>query len=192
MEGKSGNPAAVRSGSVGAAELLPEIYDQLRLLAAARLAHERPGQTLQATALVHEAWLRLLNSDHQTCTTEAQFFAAAAEAMRRILVENARRKKRLKHGGAFVRVDFEETDIPSPMRPDELLSVDEALNELATVHPEAAEVIKLRFFVGLTDEQAARVLGLSRRTADRHWAFGRAWLARAIAGPNRRERYDSV
>ncbi len=162
------------------AELLPLVYGELRQLAAARLAQEKPGQTLQPTALVHEAWLRLQGSTGETCSNEQEFLAAAARAMRRILVDNARRKQYRKRGGGMTRVEFEEDTLPSPMRSEDLIAVDDALTELATVEPRAAEVIQLRFFAGLTDEAAARALGISRRTADRLWTFGRAWLARAI------------
>ncbi len=167
-----------------AAELLPQVYNELRRLAAQKLSREKPGQTLQATALVHEAWLRLVES--QPGGTEAQwngrchFFGAAAEAMRRILVENARRKKSAKYGGGLERVNWEEVALAEEMPPDQLLAMDEALNELAATDPEAVELIKLRFYAGLPDELAARMLGVSRRTADRMWAFARAWLYKAI------------
>jgi len=167
-----------------AEELLPLVYAELRQLAAQKLAQEQPGQTLQATALVHEAWLRLVES--QPAGAEAKwngrrhFFGAAAEAMRRILVENARRKQSLKHGGSLERVNLEQVELAEAVPPDELLALDEALSELAATDPETAELIKLRFYAGLSDEQAAELLGVSRRTADRMWAFARAWLYRAI------------
>ena len=161
-------------------ELLPLVYAELRRLAAWLLANEKPGQTLQATALVHEAWLRLAGKDDPNWQGRRHFFGAAAEAMRRILVENDRRKKRLKHGGQWERVDLEGLDIASPLPDDELLAVDEALNRLTEVDPRAAELVKLCFFVGLTQEQAAKELGISISTVERTWAFARAWLFREI------------
>ena len=176
---------AIERGDPRAAEeLLPLVYDELRCLAAQKLSQEKPGQTLQATALVHEAWLRLVESE--TGGAEAKwngrrhFFGAAAEAMRRILVENARRKKSAKYGGGLQRVNWEEVERAEAVPPDQLLALDEALNELAATDPETVELIKLRFYAGLADEQAAEVLGVSRRTADRMWAFARAWLYKAI------------
>jgi RNA polymerase sigma factor (TIGR02999 family) len=163
-----------------AAELLPLVYTELRRLAAWRLAQERPGQTLQATALVHEAYLRLVGQDDLRWQGRRHFFAAAAEAMRRILVESARRKRRLKHGGQVERVDIEAIDLPSPMPDDELLALDEALQLLEQVHPQAAELVKLCFFAGLTQAQAAQELGVSVSTVERTWAFARAWLYREI------------
>jgi RNA polymerase sigma factor (TIGR02999 family) len=160
--------------------LLPLVYDELRRLAAARLAQERPGQTLQATALVHEAWLRLVGSDRQSWEGRTQFFHAAAQAMRRILVENARRKRRLKHGGDLQRVDIAEVDVPSPIPDDDLLALDDALNRLAKLNPKGAELVQLCFFAGLTQAEAGQQLGLSRPTAERMWAFVRAWLFREI------------
>jgi RNA polymerase sigma factor (TIGR02999 family) len=161
-------------------ELLPLVYQELRRLAAWHLANERPGQTLQATALVHEAYLRLVGKEDHQWNGRRHFFGAAAEAMRRILVENARRKSRQKRGGQLERVDLEAVDIPSPMPDDELLALDEALNKLAEVDPRAVELVKLCFFVGLTQEQAARELGVSISTVERAWAFARAWLFREI------------
>ncbi len=157
-------------------ELLPRLYAELRRLAAHRLARERPGQTLQATALVHEAWLRLENSRKHRWNNRAHFFAAAAEAMRRILVDRARRKQRLKHGGQFQRVGVETLEISAPMPDEQLLELDEALNELAGLDPSAAQLVKLRFFAGLTQAEAADQLDMSRSTADRTWQFARAWL----------------
>jgi RNA polymerase sigma factor (TIGR02999 family) len=172
---------AVERGDARAAEeLLPLVYDELRRLAAWRLANEQPGQTLQATALVHEAYLRLVGKGDPLWHGRRHFFAAAAEAMRRILVENARRKRRVKHGGQMDRVNVEEVDIPSPMPDDELLAMDEALDRLAEVDSRAAEVVKLCFFVGLTQEQAAKHLDVSVATVERTWAFARAWLFREI------------
>ena len=172
---------ALERGEPEAAEqLLPLVYDDLRRLAAHRMAQEPPGQTLQPTALVHEAWLRIAGSDAKVWEGRRHFFAAAAEAMRRILVEAARRKKRLKHGGELERVDVEAMDLPAPMPHDELLALDEALTRLAEINSEAAELVKLCFFVGLTQEQAAKELGVSVRTAERLWAYARAWLFRAM------------
>src|SRR5438045_4037917 len=173
--------AALEQGETRAAEeLLPMVYDELRRLAAWHLANERPGQTLQATALVHEAYLRLVGKEDPLWQGRRHFFGAAAEAMRRILVENARRKSRLKRGGQFERVEFEEAGIPSPMPDDDLLALDEALDRLAAVDSRAAELVKLCFFVGLTQEQAAKHLGISISTVERTWAFARAWLFREI------------
>jgi RNA polymerase sigma factor (TIGR02999 family) len=160
--------------------LLPRVYAELRRLAASKLAQERPGQTLQATALVHEAWLRLQGDPGQCWDGRRHFFAAAAEAMRRILIDNARRKQRLKHGGQLQRVEVEEVDLPAPMPDDELLALDDALQRLEQAHPEAAQLVKLCFFVGLTQEQAAQELGISVSTLERTWAFARAWLFREI------------
>src|SRR5882724_1118527 len=172
----------LQSGNAAAAEqLLPIVYNELRKLAGYKMAKEAPGHTLQPTALVHEAWLRLLKPEEQArFENRAHFFGAAAEAMRRILVESARRKKRLKHGGKLERVDVDGVDLPSPMPDEELLALDEALNRLATVDARAAEVVKLCFFVGLTQEQAAKELGISLATAERLWSFARAWLFREI------------
>src|SRR5690242_562312 len=173
--------AELEQGQNRAAEaLLPLVYDELRRLAAWHLANERPGQTLQATALVHEAYLRLVGKDNPQWQGQRHFFGAAAEAMRRILIENARRKRRLKRGGDLERVELEEADIPSPMPDDDLLALDEALNVLETVDARAAELVKLCFFVGLTQEQAAKHLRISVSTVERTWAFARAWLFREI------------
>ncbi len=161
-------------------ELLPLVYGELRRLAAWLLANEKPGQTLQATALVHEAYLRLAGKDDASWQGRRHFFGAAAEAMRRILVENARRKKRLKHGGQWERVEVEDVDIASPMPDDDLLALDEALDRLAAVDSRAAELVKLCFFVGLTQEQAANALDISISTAERTWAYARAWLFREM------------
>jgi len=168
---------AVQRGDPKAAEeLLPLVYQELRRLAASRMANEAPGNTLQPTALVHEAWLRLAGNENQKWDGRGHFFAAAAEAMRRILVESARRKRRLKHGGQLQRVDADEVELPLPMPDEELLALDEALDRLATVDSRAVEVVKLCFFVGLTQEQAAKELGVSLATAERLWSFARAWL----------------
>ena len=185
--------SAVEQGDAKAAgELLPLVYQELRKLAAQRLAHEKPGQTLQATALVHEAYLRLLGGDEGRAGVQwdgrAHFFAAAAEAMRRILIDNARRKKRVKHGGGRDRQDLnavEPADLPEFAvngKSDDLLALDEALERFAKVDPAKAELVKLRYFAGLTLEEAGRLLGLSPATADRHWAFARAWLYKEIHG----------
>jgi RNA polymerase sigma factor (TIGR02999 family) len=186
---------AIDAGDPRAAEqLLPLVYDELRKLAAAKLAHEKPGQTLDATALVHEAYVRLVLARNASegeppslagasgyqFANRRHFFAAAAEAMRRILIEQARRKKRGRHGGGRQRVDLDRVDVPQSDRSDDVMAVDEHLNRLAAEEPDAAAVVKLRFFAGLTAEQAAEVLGISLRTANRHWAFAKAWLADAL------------
>ena len=161
-------------------ELLPLVYGELRRLAVRRMSGEVPGHTLQPTALVHEAWLRLVGDKAPQFQNRAHFFGAAAEAMRRILVESARRKKRLKHGGQLERVDVDAVELPLPMPADELLALDDALDRLGTVDARAAEVVKLCFFVGLTQEQAAAELGVSLATAERLWSFARAWLFREM------------
>ncbi|HTY88180.1 MAG TPA: sigma-70 family RNA polymerase sigma factor [Candidatus Acidoferrum sp.] len=169
--------AAIERGEARAGEeLLPLVYDELRRLAAYQLSHEVPGQTLQATSLVHEAWLRLAGAEGQKWDGQRHFFAAAAQAMRRILIDNARRKARLKHGGQLERVELEDAALASPMVPEELLSLDEALDRFALEEPEAARLVELRYFGGLSHQEAARVLGISRRTADGLWAYARAWL----------------
>ncbi len=159
-----------------AEELLPPIYEELRKLAAQKMAGERSIQTLQPTALVHEAWLRLTGDEGANFANRAHFFAAAAEAMRRILVENARRKHRLKHGGGQQRVEFDTLDVAITSDTDHLLAVDEALDKLAARDAQAADLIKLRFFAGLPNVEAARLLDLPERTAKRTWAYARAWL----------------
>ena len=180
--------SAVEQGDPhAAAQLLPLVYDELRKLAAAKLADERPGQTLQATALVHEAYLRLVDSGGASAPQSSwdgrgHFFAAAAEAMRRILVEGARRKKRGKHGGDRQRVDLEEYDVPVRPPPDEILALDESLTRLAGEDLAAAQVVQLHFFAGLSIEEVAEVLGVSRATAYRQWAYARAWLRCDIGG----------
>jgi RNA polymerase sigma factor (TIGR02999 family) len=170
--------SAIEQGDPSAAEqLLPLVYDELRQLAAQKLAHEKPGQTLQATALVHEAYLRLVDVDKaQHWQSRRHFFIAAAEAMRRILVENARRKRSVKHGGQRVRVDLDKALLVGEKPAPDLIDLDELLNQLAGVNPRAAELVKLRFFAGLTGEQAAETLGMSPRSADLLWAYARAWL----------------
>ena len=176
--------SAMEQGDASAASrLLPLVYDELRRLAAERLAHEKPGQTLQATALVHEAYLRLVDVDQpQLWNGRGHFFAAAAEAMRRILVENARRKRSRKRGGGLARHDLSAVDAAAPEDPEDLLALDEALTGLGAADPQAAAVVRLRFFAGLPIPEVARLLGVSPRTADRLWAYGRAWLHQAIGG----------
>jgi len=177
--------ALERGESKPANDLIPVVYRELRLLAAQHLAREKPGQTLQATALVHEAYLRLVTTGDDQWQGRRHFFAAAAEAMRRILVENARRKQSLKRGGDLERVDVEAFEIPSPTPPEEVLLVDEALQSLAQRDPPAAELVKLRFFVGMTQEEAAASLGISTSTADRMWALARVWMQQAIESQDR-------
>lgn len=173
---------AIEQGDPGAAEqLLPLIYDELRKLASARMAQEDPGQTLQATGLVHEAYMRLVDVEKaQTWNSRGHFFGAAAEAMRRILVENARRKLRIRHGGNHVRVELETAKLSTTIPDEELIALEAALGELQATDPMKAKLIDLRFFAGLTTEQAAEILGISSATAKRHWRYARAWLHRAI------------
>jgi RNA polymerase sigma factor (TIGR02999 family) len=173
----------IESGDPRAAEqLLPAVYDELRKLAAAKLAQEKPGQTLQATALVHEAFVRLVDVDKaQHWNSRGHFFAAAAEAMRRILVERARRKERVRHGGERQRQDSAEADLVADQRLAEILKVDAALDELAEQDPRAAELVKLRFFVGMTTAEAATALGVSTRTLERTWVYAKAWLREALS-----------
>jgi RNA polymerase sigma factor (TIGR02999 family) len=174
--------SAIDRGDPHAAErLLPLVYDELRRLAAAKLAREKPGQTLQATALVHDAYLRLVDAEQaQHWTSRGHFFAAAAEAMRRILINRARDKRRRKRGGGLRRVDLDRLDVVDHATPDGLLELDEALDRLAGENRTCSELVKLRFFAGLTLDEAAAALGLARRTADRHWAYARAWLYQAL------------
>ena len=193
----------IESGEAKAAEqLLPLVYNELRKLAEARLVREKPGQTLQATALVHEAYLRLVgkpgdrsqesdngsseaarspDASSQAFNSRGHFFAAAAEAMRRILVERARRRERLRHGGDLQRQDLGEAEFVADERLAEMLKVDAALDELATQDPRAAELVKLRFFVGMTTAEAATALGLSTKTLERTWVYAKAWLREALA-----------
>jgi RNA polymerase sigma factor (TIGR02999 family) len=174
---------AIQQGdSKAAEELLPLVYDELRKLAAHKMANEAPGQTLQPTALVHEAWLRLAGNEEARFANRAHFFAAAAQAMRCILITNARRKQRQKHGGGWERIDVEHIQLAEPMPSDDLLALDEALTQLAQLDPQAADLVQLRFFAGLTQQQAAEVLGLAPRTADRTWAHARAWLFQQVTG----------
>ncbi|QDU19398.1 ECF-type sigma factor [Urbifossiella limnaea] len=168
--------AAAGGDPAAAADLLPLVYDELRRLAAARLAHESPGQTLQATALVHEAYLRLVGAADPGWTGRGHFFAAAAEAMRRILVDAARAKRAAKRGGACVRVTLADAAVAAELPPDDLLDLDAALDALAAEDAEKAALVRLRFFAGLPEAEAAACLGLSRATASRHWAYARAWL----------------
>jgi RNA polymerase sigma factor (sigma-70 family) len=196
--------SAIDAGDPHAAEqLLPLVYDKLRKLAAQKLAQEKPGQTLDATALVHEAYLRLVGSpcsplpsggeglgvrgDVAHFANRRHFFAAAAEAMRRILIDNARRKRRTKHGGELERATIELANLPTRMSSDELLALDEALEELASHDPVKARLVTLRYFGGLTIEQAAEVLHISRVTAHRYWTYARAWLHQRITGEGKAE-----
>jgi RNA polymerase sigma factor (TIGR02999 family) len=181
--------SAIEQGEPRAAEqLLPLVYDELRRLAAEKLAQERPGQTLQATALVHEAYLRLVDvAKAQHWNSRGHFFAAAAQAMRRILIENARRRKAQKRGGAGRRVDLAEVELTADSNSEELLLLDDALSQLAQEDPDAARLAQLRLFAGLAVEEAGGVLGVSRSTAFRHWTYARAWLqARLQEGPELR------
>ena len=176
--------AAIEAGDRQASQdLLPLVYQELRRLAAQKLACEPAGQTLQATALVHEAYLRLVDTERQPqWDSRGHFFAAAAEAMRRILVENARRKRRIKHGGQQQRIELNEELLGQAAPSKDLLAVDEALVRLEAEQPERAQLIKLRYFAGLTLEQAAEAMQISRATASRYWTFGRAWLYKELAG----------
>jgi RNA polymerase sigma factor (TIGR02999 family) len=168
---------SIKVGDARAAdELLPLVYQELRKLAASKMANESPNQTLQPTALVHEAWLRLTGNENVKWDGRAHFFGAAAEAMRRILIDNARRKKAVRHGGDQQRVDIADLEIAAATKDDELLAVNDALEKLAAVDKQKAELVKLRYFGGLTIDEAAEVLGISAPTAKRWWAYSRAWL----------------
>jgi RNA polymerase sigma factor (TIGR02999 family) len=168
---------AAQNGDPKAAdELLPLVYEELRRLAAHRMSNEAPGHTLQPTALVHEAWLRLTGNENQKWTGRAHFFGAAAEAMRRILIDRARRKSAVRHGGGQARLDINDLEIAVVAKDDELLAVSDALERFAARDKPKAELVKLRYFVGLTTEEAAEILGISVPTADRWWNFSRAWL----------------
>lgn len=184
MSGVTQILASIERGDPHAAEqLLPLVYDELRELAAASLAQENPGQTLQATALVHEAWLRLVTPEQsQRWDSRGHFFAAAAESMRRILVDNARRKNRVKRGGGGRREPLDDVAISLPDVREDLISLDQALTRLAAIDRQSAELIQLRYFAGLTVPEAAQILNVSPRTADRMWAYARAWLHREIEG----------
>ncbi len=175
--------SAIEGGDDHAAkELLPLVYDELRRLAAQKIAREKPGQTLQATALVHEAYVRLVDGERAgRWDSRGHFFAAAAEAMRRILIDNARRKKAEKHGGGRQRLNLDEAQSVGESPPDELLALDEALSRLESVDPVAARLVNLRYFAGLTMPEAASALGLSLRNAERNWTYARTWLRRAMA-----------
>jgi len=174
--------SAIEQGDAQAAErLLPLVYDELRRLAAQKLAQEKPGQTLQATALVHEAYIRLVGTEEaagrdQRWDSRGHFFAAAAEAMRRILIDRAREKRSVKRGGGRKRLDIDAIDLATTATPDQLLALDEALAKLAGTDPDAARLVQLRYFAGLTVDQAGKALGMSTATAYRHWNYARAWL----------------
>ena len=170
--------AANRGDRQAAADLLPLVYDELRKLAAARMAAEAPGHTLNATALVHEAYLRLVGDHH--FADRSHFFRVAAEAMRRILIDHARHKRRIRHGGDRERVPLSEAEVAAEPPADQLLALDEALERFATVDPVKAELVKLRFFAGLSEEEAAAALGIARATASRYWTYARAWLINAL------------
>ncbi len=177
---------AIQRGDPKAAEeLLPLVYEELRRLAASRMSNEAAGQTLQPTALVHEAWLRLVGNENQKWDNKGHFFAAAAEAMRRILIENARRKHALKRGVHLERVNLEDVETAILTDGETLLLVNEALEKLEQEDPEAAQLVKLRFFAGMTNEEAGQALGVSARTAKRYWTFARAWLFRELRPPTR-------
>jgi RNA polymerase sigma factor (TIGR02999 family) len=173
--------AAIKAGeSKAAEELLVLVYDELRRLAASKLAHEAPGQTLQPTALVHEAWLRLVGGNTPSFKDREHFFRASAEAMRRILIDRARRKQTIRHGGEFQRVDLDGFDLAAPGVDNQLLAVNEALDKFASEHPVQAELVKLRYFAGLTNDEVSEVLGISVSTAKNYWTFSRAWLLNEI------------
>jgi RNA polymerase sigma factor (TIGR02999 family) len=168
-----GNPAA-------ADQLLPLVYDELRKLAASKMAREAPNQTLQPTALVHEAWLRLVGAENPTFANRAHFFAAAAETIRRILIDKARRKRAIRHGAGKEHVQLDELEIAAPTNDDEILEIDEALDKLAQQNSAEADLVKLRYFVGMTLEEAAKAMNISPRTADNYWAHAKAWLFNEI------------
>lgn len=173
--------SSIDSGDAQAAEeLLPLVYDELRRLAAAKMAHETPNQTLQPTALVHEAWLRLTGNENVKWNGRAHFFGAAAEAMRRILVDNARRKRAARHGGKHQRLNVQDIEIAAPEKVAELLAINESLEKLAALDKQKAELVKLRYFVGLTIDESAAILGVSVPTANRWWTYARAWLYQEI------------
>jgi RNA polymerase sigma factor (TIGR02999 family) len=181
--------AIVQGDPQAAGRLLPLVYEELRRLAAGKLAHEAPGQTLQATALVHEAYLRLTGDDpERPWNGRGHFFAAAAEAMRRILVEKARRRQRVRHGGGRQRIDLDEACLLARPPCDDLLALDDALTRLAALNPVRAELVKLRFFAGLTTAEAAEALGVSVATAERYWTFARTWLYAELSPSEEKER----
>ncbi len=172
--------AAQQGDPTAADQLLPLVYDELRRLAAHKMANEAAGQTLQPTALVHEAWLRLVGNENKKWDGRAHFFGAAAEAMRRILIDRARRKHAARHGGGQQRVEIQEVDLACSNDDDQLLAVSDALDKLAAQHKVEAELVKLRYFVGMTNDEAADVLGISPRTAKYYWTHARAWLFREV------------
>ena len=169
-----------RGDPKAAEELLPLVYQELRKLAAAKMAQQPDGQTLQATALVHEAWLRLADGSNRQYANRRHFFSAAAQAMRHLLIERARRKLRERHGGILQRVDIDDVQIAAPVDDERLIQISTALEELALLAPEKAEVVKLRFFVGLDEKEIAELLGLSPRTVERYWSYSKAWLFERI------------
>jgi len=173
--------SAIDSGERRAAEqLLPAVYTELRRLAAHKLSLEQPGQTLQPTALVHEAWLRLVREEDRSWNDARHFFNAAAEAMRRILIDIARRKRSIRHGGDLKRTELDELELPASAPTEELLALDEALKLMEEIHPEEAQLVKLRYFMGVSQEEAARMLGISRGTVNNRWVFARAWLYQTL------------
>src|SRR6478736_9302588 len=172
--------AVARGERQASSDLLPLVYEELRQLAGARMSREAAGQTLQATALVHEAWLRLVHEGERNWQNRAHFFAAAAEAMRRILIESARRKSRLKRGGDQSRVDIEEVELATTTADDKMLLIDEALERLKTEDPDKAKIVMLKFFGGLTNQEVAQSLGVTERTVERQWAFAKAWMFNCI------------
>ena len=169
-----------RGDSAAAEELLPLVYDELRKIAAGRMAHEAAGQTLQATALVHEAWLRMVGDGARTWENRAHFFGAASEAMRRILIENARRKSRLKRGGDQQRIELDEVNLAAATPDDKLLLIDEALEQLKATDEEKSRIVVMKFFGGLTNQEVAQTLGVTERTVERQWAYAKAWMFRQI------------
>ena len=172
---------AVEQGDPRAAEqLLALVYDELRRLAASKMAREAPGQTLQATELVHEAWMRLVGTENPKFANRAHFFSAAAEAMRRILIDRARRKLTQRHGGGLERTDLEGQDLPAPASDQQILAVHEVLDKLAKEYPVQAQVVKLRYFVGMTNEETAKALGISLTTTKAYWTFARTWILHEI------------
>lgn len=170
--------AAHRGDKQAAADLLPLVYDELRRLAAARMAQEKPGQTLDATALVHEAWLKLVGD--RGFNDRRHFFRVAAEAMRKVLIDRARRRRRQRHGGHFERVGLSEVASLADTPADDLIALDDALTRFNQIDPQKAELVKLRYFTGMSEQEAAQILGISRATASRHWTFARAWLIQAM------------
>jgi len=172
--------AVGRGDANASADLLPLVYDELRKHAAVRMSHESPGQTLQPTALVHEAWLRMAGSEDRHWQNRAHFFGAAAEAMRRILIENARRKARLKRGGRAAHLDIDEVELAAASPDEKVLLIDDALEEMRERDPEKALVVVLKFFVGMTNQEVAASMGVTERTVERHWAYAKVWLYQTI------------